>query len=87
MSRISFCEPPLIGFSIERGNQLYSLVGIRNHARRDGSLVALSEWLTRCPDCGAEFITTSPRKLLSDNRRCPAHTRPGRRVTRTVTAN
>jgi hypothetical protein len=69
--------------SYDYDGQHYRHVGRRPHDCADGRPVEIDVWVSECATCGAPFevsrVANSHRKF-SVNRRCPAHRRPGARV-------
>ena len=47
------------GFCVEFDRQTYRPVGLRDHVTRGGEVVALVEWATECPSCGASFVVAT----------------------------
>lgn len=71
-----------MGREVEQAGQRFVWMGDRLHARADGTVGWLDEWGSRCAECGAYFVTTTPRGAdkLKLTRRCREHARKGFRV-------
>ena len=72
----------IIGMVFKRGAQRYECLAIRPHQRIDGRMTKLAVWITNCPECGEVFeaVCTTSITRGPENRRCPLHRAPGKRV-------
>lgn len=73
--QISFPEPPRPGTAFEVDGQCYRCVGTEPYVTRNGREIVLLRWSTSCPECGAEFETTTLRSFRYPVRRCRQHRR------------
>ncbi len=84
-------QTPEVGAVRMLGDQIYTVVALVVHRRRDGGLVPLICWQSHCPTCGAafQFKATLKKSLTVKalNRRCPEHQRPGTRVSKPLNVN
>jgi hypothetical protein len=63
--------------------QVYRLLRIEPHQRRDGKITQLAVWAcSSCADCGTQFECRAPVGIAPETRRCPEHRKPGKRVRR-----
>ena len=60
--------------------QSFELLRTFNFTRKDGSSGRLLAWRSHCPQCGAEFKTTSVLGGHTPTRRCKRHRAPGKPV-------
>lgn len=68
--------------TVVHDGQDYRLQGVHDHIKPDGTTLALLEWATQCPDCGAAFVVSTTLIFKGPRRRCDNCKAPGRRVRR-----
>ncbi|MFA1622828.1 hypothetical protein ACDY96_08320 [Rhizobium mongolense] len=72
-----------VGTHVEFNSQAYVCFAIQPFERRNnGRVTEIARWASACPECGAMFeITTTVRRgIVSPNRRCERHRKPGIKV-------
>jgi hypothetical protein len=60
--------------------QQYELLRLQPYKRKDGEMTIIAIWVSRCPECDAEFQTRTSIGRPPRIRRCEAHRAPGIRV-------
>jgi hypothetical protein len=75
-----FDAVPAVGTVLELDGQEYLLIGCEPHQRQDGTMTTLLVWQTHCAQCSVPFMCRSTVRVVSLNRRCQTHKRPGQRV-------
>ncbi|MFA1626064.1 hypothetical protein ACDY96_25920 [Rhizobium mongolense] len=71
-----------IGAIATFNGQTYTCVGVTAHERANRRVTELAIWESRCPECGEAFTfqTSVTRGIVSPNRRCARHRKPGIKV-------
>lgn len=75
-----FDDVPAIGTTIALDDQVYELIAIEPHVRKDGVSTLLLVWSTSCAYCADPMLVRSGLHVAALNRRCDVHKRPGQRV-------
>ncbi len=71
-----------VGMRSSFNEQEYRCIGVTAHERANGRMTELAIWESRCPECGDPFTfqTSVTRGIVSPNRRCARHRKPGIKV-------
>ena len=81
MIRLQFPSTPPIGTTLEMQRQMFTMVGVEPHTRKDGLESVLMTWTAPCADCGTPFEQQTGLTVKSHlTRRCPEHRQIGKRV-------
>ena len=65
-----------LGETFTNRDQVYRVVGYRQHVKRDGSVCVLTELSSHCRTCGAEFQTATIDTGGYLSLRCAEHKTP-----------
>jgi len=77
---IAFSKAPAIGTVVLLDRQVFELVELKPHTRKDGGTMELLVWQSGCASCGTEFVTSSPLRTNGLTRRCAECRKPGKPV-------
>jgi len=81
MQDLNTSEAPKLGAVILVHGHPFTVVEVRDYQRKDGNVVPLVTWSTRCTECGVEVRFVRGLTANGISFRCEAHKRPGKPAT------